>query len=131
QVLEEDMASHNRQSRRPRVRPLAASLQVLTFALTFGLGAVAAHADDGLPKLPNKTPLKVGFAQTESNNPWRLAETKSFKDVAAKCGWQLVMTDANSSNAKQVSDIQSMIAQHVDLLVFPPREEKPLAPIVL
>jgi ribose transport system substrate-binding protein len=41
------------------------------------------------------------------------------------------MTDANSSNSKQVSDIQNMIAQHVDLLVFPPREEKPLAPVVL
>ncbi|KMY85512.1 Ribose ABC transporter, periplasmic ribose-binding protein RbsB [Candidatus Paraburkholderia calva] len=90
-----------------------------------------AHADDGLPKIPNKKPLKVGFAQTESNNPWRLAETKSFKNVAAKCGWQMVMTDANSSAAKQVSDIQSMIAQHVDLLVFPPREEKPLVPVVM
>src|SRR6202140_5583575 len=41
------------------------------------------------------------------------------------------MNDANSSASKQVADIQSMIAQHVDLIVFPPREEKPLAPIVL
>jgi ABC-type sugar transport system substrate-binding protein len=54
-----------------------------------------------------------------------------MKDTAAKCGWQLVVTDANGSNAKQVSDIQNMIAQHVDLLVFPPREEKPLSPVVL
>jgi ABC-type sugar transport system substrate-binding protein len=125
------MASLNTQSRMParkqQIRPLAASL----LALAIGVGAAAAHADDALPKLVTKTPLKVGFAQTESNNPWRLAETKSFKDIAAKCGWQVVMTDANGSNSKQVSDIQSMIAQHVDLLVFPPREEKPLAPVVL
>src|SRR5258708_11570477 len=95
-------------------------------------GFSVAHGDEaGLPKLANKKPLRVGFAQTESNNPWRLAETRSFKEVAAKCGWQVVMTAANGSNSKQVSDIQSMIAQHVDRLVFPPREEKPLAPVVL
>lgn len=39
--------------------------------------------------------------------------------------------DANSSAAKQVSDIQSMIAQHVDMLVFPPRQEKSLVPVVM
>jgi len=104
----------------------------LSLSLSITCGISAAYADDAaLPKLAVKTPLRVGFAQTESNNPWRLAETKSFKDVAAKCGWQLVLTDAGGSAAKQVSDIQSMIAQHVDLIVFPPREEKPLAPIVL
>ncbi|HTJ93608.1 MAG TPA: ABC transporter substrate-binding protein [Pararobbsia sp.] len=109
-------------------RPLIVSMVALACAAAAGV----ASADDApLPKLSQKKPLKVGFAQTESNNPWRLAETKSFKDVAAKCGWQMVMTDANSSAAKQVSDIRSMIAQKVDLLVFPPREEKPLAPVIL
>jgi ABC-type sugar transport system substrate-binding protein len=110
------MASLKRQLRGQRMAsPLAASL----VALALGFGVATAHADDdALPKIPNKTPLKVGFAQTESNNPWRLAETKSMKETAAKCGWQLVVTDANGSNAKQVSDIQNMIAQHVDLLVF-------------
>nr|WP_246256974.1 ABC transporter substrate-binding protein [Pararobbsia alpina] len=101
-------------------------------AVVCAAAAGAASADDApLPKIAQKKPLKVGFAQTESNNPWRLAETKSFKDIASKCGWQMVMTDANSSAAKQVSDIRSMIAQKVDLLVFPPREEKPLAPVIL
>src|SRR5690242_1147156 len=36
----------------------------------------------------------VGFSQMESDNPWRLAETKSLKDEAAKRGVQLVVTDA-------------------------------------
>src|SRR6201989_2148318 len=116
--MEEDMLSLEKKSRLG-LRPLAAALTALTLAAGF---TAATAADDGLPKIPNKKPLKVGFAQTESNNPWRLAETKSFKDVAAKCGWQMVMTDANSSASKQVADIQSMIAQHVDLIVFPPRE---------
>ena len=39
-----------------------------------------------LPKLKKKDVYKVGFAQTESNNPWRLAQTQSMKDEAAKRG---------------------------------------------
>ncbi|HEX2914984.1 MAG TPA: ABC transporter substrate-binding protein, partial [Chloroflexia bacterium] len=82
------------------------------------------------PKVAKKDKYKVGFAQTESNNPWRLAETASMQDEAKKRGWDLVYTDAASSAAKQVSDVQSMIAQKVDAIFLAPREEKPLAAAV-
>jgi ABC-type sugar transport system substrate-binding protein len=81
-----------------------------------------------LPSLKQKDSYKVGFAQSESNNPWRIAETKSFQDTAAKCGWNLVVTDAGGSAAKQVADVDSMIAQDIDVLFLPPREESPLIP---
>jgi galactofuranose transport system substrate-binding protein len=84
-----------------------------------------------LPKLAKKDKYKVGFAQTESNNPWRLAQTASMKDEAAKKGYELVYTDAAGSAAKQVSDVDSMIAQKVDAIFLAPREEKPLAAAVL
>jgi galactofuranose transport system substrate-binding protein len=84
-----------------------------------------------LPKLKKKDKYKVGFAQTESNNPWRLAQTASMKDEAAKRGWQLVYTDAAGSAAKQVADVRSMIAQKVDVILLAPREEKPLVPAVM
>ena len=94
---------------------------------TFGLRA--AYAD--MPKLAKKDTYKVGFAQTESNNPWRLAQSKSMEDEAAKRGWQLVYTDAAGSAAKQVADVRSMIAQGVDVILLSPREEKPLIPAVM
>src|SRR3954453_15527907 len=84
----------------------------------------------GLPKLAKKDTYKVGFAQTESNNPWRLAQTASMKDEAKKQGWQLVYTDAAGDAAKQVADVDSMIAQKVDAIFLAPREEKPLVPAV-
>ena len=84
----------------------------------------------GLPKLEKKDTYKVGFAQTESNNPWRLAQTASMKDEAKKQGWQLVYTDAAGDAAKQVADVDSMIAQKVDAIFLAPREEKPLVPAV-
>ncbi|GAB3480554.1 ABC transporter substrate-binding protein [Marinomonas epiphytica] len=94
-----------------------------------GIASTAALAD--LPPLEKKDRYKVGFAQTESNNPWRIAETKSFKDTAKTCNWDLVYTDAAGSAAKQVSDVDSMIAQGVDVIFLPPREERPLLPAVL
>jgi galactofuranose transport system substrate-binding protein len=95
-----------------------------------GFGVVAASAQE-LPKLKQKDKYKVGFAQTESNNPWRIAQTESMKAQAAKLGHQLVYTDAASSAAKQVADVNSMIAQGVDLIFLAPREEKPLIPAVM
>ena len=82
------------------------------------------------PALPKKDTYKVGFAQTESNNPWRLAQTKSMQDEAAARGWQMVYTDAAGSAAKQVADVNSMIAQGVDLIFLAPREELPLIPAI-
>ena len=51
------------------------SLLTLTLALSASFGAVA---QQGAPKLAQKSTYKVGFAQTESNNPWRIAQTKSL-----------------------------------------------------
>ncbi|MGI4954606.1 MAG: ABC transporter substrate-binding protein [Janthinobacterium lividum] len=95
-----------------------------------GLVGSAAWAQ-ALPKLKAKDKYKVGFAQTESNNPWRIAQTESMRAEAARLGHQLVYTDAAASAAKQVADVNSMIAQGVDLIFLAPREEKPLVPAVM
>ena len=80
------------------------------FVLKLTAGAAAVAFGAGLafaapPPLEKKDSYKVGFAQTESNNPWRIAETKSMQDIAESCGWQLVYTDAAGSAAKQVADV--------------------------
>lgn len=93
--------------------------------------AAGAAAGTGAPKLAKKDKYKVGFAQTESNNPWRLAQTASMQEEAKKKGWELVYTDAAGSAAKQVADVESMIAQKVDAIFLAPREEKPLIPAVM
>jgi len=88
-------------------------------------------SSSGLPKLAKKDKYKVGFSQTVSDNPWRLAETKSMQDEAAKRGWDIVVTDAGGSAAKQVADVNSLISQKVDAIFLAPQEEKPLVPAVM
>ncbi|MBP1807241.1 ABC transporter substrate-binding protein [Rubellimicrobium aerolatum] len=105
------------------------SLLGATAFAVLGLGSLVQAQD--LPPLEQKDSYTVGFAQSESNNPWRIAETKSFQDTAASCGWNLIVTDAGGSAAKQVADVDSMIAQGIDVLFLPPREESPLIPAVM
>ena len=104
---------------------------LLTASALGAAGMIGTRAFAAVPPLAKKDSYKVGFAQTESNNPWRLAETKSMQDEAARLGHQLVYTDAAGSAAKQASDVNSMIAQGVDVIFLPPREDKPLVPVVL
>ena len=106
------------------------SFKLFVISVFVALSALA-FAQDGPPALEQKDTYKVGFAQTESNNPWRIAETESMKKAAADRGYQIVVTDAAGSAAKQVSDVQSMIAQGVDVIFLAPREEIPLARAVL
>ncbi|HEY0004516.1 MAG TPA: ABC transporter substrate-binding protein [Pyrinomonadaceae bacterium] len=70
--------------------------------------------------------LTVGFAQMENDGPWRIAETNSIKDEAAKRAdkYDLVVTDAQGQTAKQVSDVEDLIARRVDAIFLAPREEK-------
>ncbi|ACM31191.1 ABC transporter substrate-binding protein [Rhizobium rhizogenes] len=104
---------------------------LLTTSVAASAVALVSTIAFAAPPLAKKDIYKVGFAQTESNNPWRIAETKSMQDEAKKLGYQLVYTDAASSAAKQVADVNSMIAQGVDIIFLAPREEKPLIPAIM
>lgn len=79
------------------------------------------------PKVDFKS-ATFGFAQTENNNPWRIAQTESMRNAAEENGVKLLITDAQSNTPKQVSDIQDMVSQGVDVLFIPPREEEGMEP---
>ncbi|MCP9494524.1 MAG: ABC transporter substrate-binding protein [Pyrinomonadaceae bacterium MAG19_C2-C3] len=72
----------------------------------------------------------VGFSQMENNGPWRIAETASIKSEAAKRSdkFELKDTDARAQTSQQVSDVEDLIAQGVDVLFLAPKEYEGLAP---
>ena len=96
-------------------------------ALAILFGAVAALPLAGCARKDDGK-FVVGFSQMESDNPWRLAQTKSLRDEAAKRGYELVVTDAQGQTAKQVSDVEDLIARRVDLILLAPREFDGLTP---
>jgi ribose transport system substrate-binding protein len=72
----------------------------------------------------------VGFSQSEKEaNPFRIAETQSIKDEAAKVGVkELLTTNANSQLSKQISDIQDMINKGAQALIVAPLNSDGLEP---
>ncbi|MEU9085933.1 ABC transporter substrate-binding protein [Streptomyces sp. NPDC048357] len=83
-----------------------------------------------MPDLSKKDVCKVGFAQAANDTPWRIAQTASMRDEAARVGCRFVCTDAHGSAAQQVLDVNSMIAQGVDLIFLSPVEGTALVPAV-
>ncbi|MFD7531829.1 ABC transporter substrate-binding protein [Streptomyces sp. NPDC059849] len=83
----------------------------------------------GAPKLELKNAV-VGFSQSEKEaNPFRIAETRSIKDEAAKIGVKkLLTTNAQSQLSKQISDIQDMLSQGAQFLIVAPLNSDGLEP---
>jgi galactofuranose transport system substrate-binding protein len=74
----------------------------------------------GVEKIDLKA-VTIGFAQSEKEaNPFRIAETQSIKDEAAKIGIKLITTNAESDLSKEISDIKSMIDQGAKALIISP-----------
>ncbi|MET9223272.1 ABC transporter substrate-binding protein [Streptomyces sp. NPDC088197] len=105
----------------------AAQQQVTTDPTASGAGCTLTAY--GAPKLDLKNAV-VGFSQSEKeDNPFRIAETQSIKDEAAKLGVKkLLTTDAQSQLPKQISDIQDMLAQGAQLLIVAPLNSDGLDP---
>ena len=67
--------------------------------------------------------LTVGFAQVGAESDWRVAESKSIKDEAAKRGIDLKFSDAQGKQENQFKAIRSFIAQGVDAIILAPKVE--------
>ncbi|MBY0524608.1 MAG: ABC transporter substrate-binding protein [Gemmataceae bacterium] len=68
--------------------------------------------------------LVVGFSQMDTGGAWRVAETRSMREAAAARGdrFRLLVTDAQDQTAKQLADVEDMIARRVTALFVAPRE---------
>jgi ribose transport system substrate-binding protein len=102
-----------------RRRPPGAWL-VAALALLLGGACSSSSKDEGR--------FVVGFAQVESDDPWRAAQTQSLRDEAARRGIDLLVTDAQGQTAKQLSDVEDLIAREVSVILLAPREYAGLAP---
>lgn len=92
---------------------------LITVAVVFQSGCVR-----------EKTKKIVGFSQTENIGSWRIAETNSIKEEAAKRKktYDFLMTDAQGQTSKQFADIEDLIARQVDAIFLAPREYEGLTP---
>jgi len=83
----------------------------------------------GATKIDLKNAI-VGFSQSEPETAaFRVAETKSIQDEAAKLGVKkLLHTNANAQLSKQIADIQDMLNQGAQFLIVAPLNSDGLDP---
>ncbi len=112
-----------------RTSSVAAMLIVLA-ALSFVLAGCARKPAGQSADSASGGRKTIGFSQMENDGPWRIAETNSMKEEASKraASFNLVVTDAQKQTSKQVSDVEDLIARHVDAIFLAPKEFEGLAP---
>ncbi|NLS02956.1 substrate-binding domain-containing protein [Rhizobium sp. P32RR-XVIII] len=78
-------------------------------------------------------PYTIGFSNAGLGDSWRVVMLHSMEKAAAEHKDQishLLITDAGHDDAKQVSDIQDLISQGVDLLIVSANTEQAVDPAV-
>ena len=96
------------------------TLKILAFAAALAAGtSLAAAQDKGL----------VAYSQAGMENEWRVMNTKEMEKAFKDAGYDFVWTNADSDPAKQLSDIEDLLARKPTLLVVAPIEYEPLSPV--
>ncbi len=67
-------------------------------------------------------PLKIGMTFQELNNPYFVTMQKALRDAAATIGATVIVTDAHHDVSKQISDVEDMIQQKIDILLVNPTD---------
>jgi signal transduction histidine kinase/DNA-binding response OmpR family regulator len=74
---------------------------------------------------------KIGFSQCNTNDSWREAMLREMRtELLLYPQIELIVTDAEGNNQKQIQDINQLIEQKIDLLIVSPNESAPVTPIV-
>jgi simple sugar transport system substrate-binding protein len=64
--------------------------------------------------------ITVGFSQVGSESDWRTAFTEAIKRDAELRGVNLLFSDAENSQEKQIADLEAFIAEGVDAIILAP-----------
>lgn len=75
-------------------------------------------------------PLKIGVSFQEMNNPYFVTMKDALQDAAKSIGATLIISDAHHDVSKQVSDIEDMVQQGVQVVIINPTDSVGVASIV-
>ena len=84
-------------------------------------------------KFKKEGPYTIGFANASQGDLWLVAFTHGVQwEVSQNKGMvkKFIMTDANGNASKQISDIQDLVNQKIDILIVNPAAADPLDPVL-
>ncbi len=97
----------------------------------FEYAANGSALPDGCPVPPVKDKYVIGMSQANRAEPWREAmDSQIAAAAAAYPEFEVIFQDAAQDNADQVSDVENLLTQGIDLLIISPNEAAPLNDVV-
>lgn len=95
----------------------------LILVLALGFALIACTADDtksGDAKLtwPTLDKLFVGFSQADLSSTWRTVESDHMQKIADDRGYKIAITNAEGDTERQISDVESLLAQGCNVMVI-------------
>lgn len=70
----------------------------------------------------NAEPLKIGVSFQEMNNPYFVTMKEALEQASKSIGAELIVTDSRHDVSKQVSDVEDMLQQGIDILLLNPTD---------
>jgi len=71
----------------------------------------------------------VAYSQGSLSGEWRVENSQDMKQAVEKAGCAFIQASANDDVAKQLQDVNDLLAKKPDLLVVAPVQYEPLAPV--
>ncbi len=71
-----------------------------------------------------RTKIRLGFAHVNLNCPYYLAMQRAAYDMAANFGWEIILTNPEADQVKQISDVESMLVKGIKALIINPVTEE-------
>lgn len=94
------------------MKTLLKSVSVVALGLTASVGMATAQDDQ----------IRIGMSFQEMNNPYFVSMHEALMEAANAIGASVVVTDAGHDIAKQISDVEDMLQQNIDILLLNPTD---------
>jgi ribose transport system substrate-binding protein len=119
-----------RPGRRPSTTMISRTLQAIGLILSAGLICAAAQAEEDsvtnhqgdITQMCGTKPMVVGVSDGYGGNTWRKTGLAEVKDELSRCKnvTRVIYSNANGDPQKANSDINSMVAQGINVLILLP-----------
>jgi ribose transport system substrate-binding protein len=107
------------------MKQLSTTIKATACATIVGLLATSGGA-------ANAADYVIGFSQGTMNHPWRVAMVEGNRSYAEANlpDVELIITDGQNTASKQVTDVESLLARGIDVLIISPLTAQALTPVV-
>ncbi len=101
-----------------------------TLVMSSGCALITIDGEDNGAASDYKGNGSIGLSVSTQNNPFFVTLVEGAKAAADENGVQLVVVDAGDDSAKQVSDIEDLIAKNVSVLIVNPVDSDTVSSVV-